>query len=209
MAVEFEKNNKDRLPYLHYLELFGQKDPLEIAERCHLPYDPATQDFTVVLMGRTYALHYPDGEVTHAAGDGFWALELMNAKILLLRHVVDGAFTPASGKFLSYRDMPWGEVYYRNFQGRCLDRFAFTFAKRPQALVAAMEKLGAKRIQDGDFGYEMEFMPGLFLRFTLWLADDEFPPAGQILFSDNFALAFSAEDMAYVGDVSIGALTKI
>ena len=30
---------------------------------------------------------------------------------------------------------------------------------------------------------------------------EEFPPSAQILFSDNFALAFSPEDVAYVVDV--------
>ncbi|MEG2633391.1 MAG: DUF3786 domain-containing protein, partial [Oscillospiraceae bacterium] len=38
---------------------------------------------------------------------------------------------------------------------------------------------------------------------------EEFMPSAQILFSDNFALAFTAEDMAVVGDISIGALGKI
>ena len=31
--------------------------------------------------------------------------------------------------------------------------------------------------------------------------DEEFPPSAQILFSDNFPLAYAAEDAAYIGDV--------
>ena len=209
MAVEFEKNNKDRLPYLHYLERFAKKDPAEIAERCRLAYDPGTRRFDVGLMGRRYAVRWPDFEITAGDGGGFRALDQINAKILVLRYLVDGSFTPASGKFLSYRDMPWGEVYFQNFSGRCLNRFAFTFARRTADLERAMAAAGARRVGDGDYGYEVEFMDGLFQRFTLWLADDEFPPSAQILFSDNFALAFTAEDMAVVGDVSIGALGKL
>ncbi|MBR4755026.1 MAG: DUF3786 domain-containing protein, partial [Lachnospiraceae bacterium] len=48
----------------------------------------------------------------------------------------------------------------------------------------------------------------LYLYFILWAADDEFPPSSQILFSDNFEYAFKAEDMAVVGDISIGAMKK-
>lgn len=209
MAIAFEQNNKDRLPYLHYLALFEKKDPEEIAARCRLDYHPETRCFDVALMGERYQVRWPDFEVRHADTPGWWALDRINAKILMLRHVIDGSFTPASGRFLSYRDMPWGEVYYRQFSGRCINRFAFTFAKRTGDLERAMAAVGAKRISEGDFGYELEFMPGLFIRFILWLADDEFPPSAQILFSDNFALAFSAEDMAYVGDVSIGMLGKL
>ena len=46
-------------------------------------------------------------------------------------------------------------------------------------------------------------MPGLSIRFAVWNADDEFPPSSQILFSDNFQYAFSAEDLAYAGDIFI------
>ena len=209
MAVEFEKNNKDRLPYLHYLERYAAKDPAEIAERCRVAYDAGTQRFAITLLGQRYTVRWPDLDVVRAEGEGFCPLDQINAKILLLRYFVDGSYTPASGKYLSYRDMPWGEVYIQQFSGRCINRFAFTFARRTADLERAMAAIGARRIQDGDFGYEVEFMDGLFLRFTLWLADDEFPPSAQILFSDNFALAFTAEDMAVVGDVTIGMLGKL
>lgn len=45
--------------------------------------------------------------------------------------------------------------------------------------------------------------------FILWAGDEEFPPSAQILFSDNFPLSFEAEDLAVVGDISIGTLKKI
>lgn len=41
----------------------------------------------------------------------------------------------------------------------------------------------------------------LGLCFILWEGDEEFAPTAQILFSDNFPAAFSAEDVAYVGDI--------
>ncbi len=40
----------------------------------------------------------------------------------------------------------------------------------------------------------------------LWTGDDEFPPASQILFEDNFPYAYQAEDLAVVGDISITTL---
>lgn len=208
MAIDFEKNNKDRLPYLHYLELYGAKDPAEIAERCALQYDPAEKTFALGMMGERYTMHWPSLDPEHRTG-GYDLMGDIKAKILALRYLVDGSYTPASGKFLCYRDMPWGEVYVQQFTGRCINRFAFTYAKRLDALDAAMQKLGAKPVGGCDAGYEIEFMDGLFLRFLLWQADEDFPPSAQILFSDNFALAFTAEDMAVVGDVSIGALGKL
>ena len=72
-----------------------------------------------------------------------------------------------------------------------------------------MERLGGVRIEYGDCGYEFEFMNNLRLRFILWAGDDEFPPSAQILFADNFSAAFHGEDMAVVGDVSIGVLKAL
>ena len=37
----------------------------------------------------------------------------------------------------------------------------------------------------------------------------EFPPNAQILFSDNFRYAFTAEDLAVVGDIVLGRMKKI
>lgn len=73
-----------------------------------------------------------------------------------------------------------------------------------------MEKIGAEKISSGDAGYEFEFLNELKLRFILWEGDDEFPPSSQILFSDNFPVAFTqGEDMAVVGDVSINMLKAL
>ena len=52
-------------------------------------------------------------------------------------------------------------------------------------------------------------MPGLTIQFLLWLADEEFPPNAQILFSDNFRYAFTAEDMANIGDIVLNRMKKI
>ena len=72
-----------------------------------------------------------------------------------------------------------------------------------------MEKIGGQKISMGDSGYKFEFMNDLHMYFILWAGDEDFPPSAQILFDDNFPLAFTAEDIAVVGDVSIGKLKEI
>ena len=64
-----------------------------------------------------------------------------------------------------------------------------------------MEKLAGKRQKYGEVSYEFEVFRDLKLCFILWSCDEEFPPSAQILFSDNFPMAFAAEDVAYLGDV--------
>ena len=72
-----------------------------------------------------------------------------------------------------------------------------------------MELVGGTKLSVGDAGYEFAFLDELRLQFLLWEGDEEFPPSAQILFSDNFSSAFAGEDMAYVGDISIGTLKAL
>ena len=72
-----------------------------------------------------------------------------------------------------------------------------------------MEKMPAQRIPRSDQGWQVELMPGLDIQFLLWLGDDEFPPNAQILFSDNFQYAFTAEDLANIGDIVMNRMKAI
>jgi hypothetical protein len=107
--------------------------------------------------------------------------------------------------------MPWGNVYYRNFEGRCLKRLAFGFGRDVPAFKRRFEQnpqLRAEALNTGDAGFRFEFINGLYISLSIWAADDEFPPSAQLLFDDNFVFAFGAEDLAVVGEVIIDRLKK-
>ena len=67
----------------------------------------------------------------------------------------------------------------------------------------------SRSLAQSDVGYDLTLINGLTMRFLLWLGDDEFPPNAQILFSDNFRYAFTAEDMANIGDIVIGRMKRV
>lgn len=206
MELQYDKDSKERIPYEHYMERFQQADPEEISGRTGIPFDRANRIFTLHLMGVEYQIRHPEFEVHHVPEKqiGYYPLEsAVNARILVLRYLVEGHMAPSTGKFLTYRETPWGTVYLKQFQGRCLSRLAFGFGNKQEQFQKAMEKIGATKLQHGDIAYEFEIIDGFRLQMILWAGDDEFPPSAQILFSDNFPVAFQAEDMAVVGDISI------
>ena len=204
MVFDYDKDSKERVPYEYYLERYQKEDPLAISDRTQIPYDEKAGVFTLRLMGCTYQISWPDYQIKAVPENVICHYPLenaANARILVLRYFLEGIAAPASGKFLTYREMPWGEVYFRQFQGRCIFRLAYGFGGKLDQFQSIMERLGGVRIEYGDCGYEFEFMNNLRLRFILWAGDDEFPPSAQILFADNFSAAFHGEDMAVVGDV--------
>lgn len=211
MDFDYAKDSKEQRPYEYYLKTYQEIDPKEISERTGFFYDEEKKVFTVVFMGSTYEISFPDYEISHKEDEkGVYPLEeAMNAKIFMARYLSEKAKTPASGKFLTYREVPWGEVYFRQFQGRCLMRLAFSYGNKLEAFKKVMTAIGAKPLEQGDCAFELEFMEGFFIRLILWEGDDEFPPSSQILFSDNFAVTFAAEDLAVAGDICINMMKAV
>ena len=204
----YGKDSKERLPWEHYLSQYQESDPKEIATRLGISYDEEQKYFTLKFLGTVYQISWPDFQVSHEADDmGFYPLETMvYARTLTIRFLLNGAFTQGTGKFKTYREMPWGEVYLRQFDGRCIKRLAFSYGNRPGDFRAIMEHISAIPVKHGDIAYEVEIFPEYKIQMILWEGDEEFPPSSQILFSDNFPVSFQAEDMAVMGDVIIGSL---
>lgn len=188
----------------HFREIYQKLDPLETARRCGLPFCPEEPAFSLRIMGDGYRVPFPDFDLLPPPGK---EPPRPFERILFLRYLCEGKYAPPRGTRLSYREIPWGEVYYRSFEGRCIQRLARSFGKDPGLLLRIMEgtpSLRARR-QAAEGGgaaplahldYRFEFCSGFSLSFLVWAADEEFPPSAQILFDDNLPAAFTAEDLA-------------
>lgn len=212
MNIDYGKDNKERIPYEHYLAEFQKLDPQEAARRTGIPWHEETQEFEIRMMQKRFLVKWPECAVRKADEEdhGYGAMEDgIPPQIMVMRYLTRGVASMGSGNFLTYREVPHGEVYFRQFQGRCMMRLAFGYGSKLSLFEAQMEKIGAKKLDMGDAAYEFEFLDGYFVRFILWAGDEEFPPSSQILFSDNFPLSFETEDLAVVGDISINTLKKI
>ena len=203
LKEQYEIHNLEMQPYRHYLAEYQAMQPEYISSHLELPFDGFGRSFRVRFMEREYSVSHPDFFIRCLDGEEGIAVLCrdIHAKILLLRYLTEGDRMQATGNLLSYRDLPWGEVYYRQFYGRCILRLARSFGNRLEEFRGIMEGLKGIPREYGDVSYEFEFMEGLRLCFVLWAGDEEFPPSAQILFSDNFPLAYAAEDAAYIGDV--------
>lgn len=201
------ENHKEMVPFEHYVGLYAKIDPREASERCGVRYDALTQSFKMRLFYVDYELTWPAFSIRSEDSNGF-ALNNLPAQMLLIRYLLEGKQSVGTGAFLPYREMPWGEVYLKPFTGRCLNRAAFTFGVHLGKFTRAMETLPAIKLDKGDASYQLEVMPGYDVRLIVWEGDDEFPPNSQILFSDNFPQAFSAEDRTVVGDILISDIKR-
>lgn len=190
------ENHKEEVPFAHYRTLFSAADAQEIGARTGLAFENG--GFCLKLLGTDYFLSHPD-----YSADEKLPLPLQT---FLLRYLLEGKPTPATQDFLTFREMPWGELYIQPFTGRVLTRAAFTFGTRLEKFRAAAERLGGLPLNRGDAGFEFDFLGNYRLRLLVWEGDDEFPPNAQLLYSANFADGFAAEDRVVAGDLLINAL---
>ena len=191
------ENHKEEVPFSFYEEKFRSADAAAIAQR--LPgvrFDGKT--FRLTLLGQEYAITHPACTITPAAP--------LPTQTFLLRYLLEGKEVAPTGNWLTFREMPWGELYIKPYTGRVLTRAAFTFGTRLAAFRKAAEALGATAVPHGDAGYEFSLLGAYSMRLLVWEGDEEFPPNAQVLYSGNFAEGFAAEDRVVAGDILISTI---
>ena len=193
-----------------HLQKYRELDPGEASIRTNIRFDVDNSRFKLNILGYELYSQWPEFRLTPCDPEkcpktmyGF------QMQVLVMRVLYLGIHAPTTGNFKAYRDLPWGEIYDANFNGRCIKRFAYGFGFKPDKFENAAEKLNGIKIDIGDIAYDFPFFGDITCRFILWKPDDEFPPSAQILFSDNSSLMYNAEDLAAVGDVIISAMKEV
>ena len=193
------ENHKEEVPFAHYEEKFRALEPASVQERLKaVKWDG--KEFAVTLLGRDFAISHPDYAI-RALDEG--ELPPLPVQTFLLRYLLESRDVFWAGQWKTFREMPWGEMYIKPYTGRVLTRAAFTFGTRVEAFRKAAQKLGATPVKHGDAGFLFDLIGPYQMQILVWAGDDEFPPNAQVLYSDNFAEGFAAEDRVVAGDILI------
>ena len=196
------ENHKEEVPFSHYEEKFRALDPQDAVSRLpDVKFDGET--FTVTLLGRSFAISHPDYAI-RALDNG--PVPPLPTQTFLLRYLLESRNASWGGTWKTFREMPWGEMYIKPYTGRVLTRAAFTFGTRVNAFRTAAEKMGAVALPHGDAGYQFDLIGGYRMQIMVWEGDEEFPPNAQVIYSDNFAEGFAAEDRVVAGDILISTI---
>ena len=99
------ENHKEEVPFAHYCERFAALDPQEAAARTGTPFENGA--FCLTLLGHPYCITHPEFSIS---GEGGTALKSLPAQTFLMRWLLEGKQTAGSRDFLTFREMPWGEL---------------------------------------------------------------------------------------------------
>lgn len=196
------ENHKEGVPFSHYVSLFREVTPQAVASRL-----PETawdgKEYSLKLLGREFRISWPEYAI-RAVDNG--PTPPLPTQTFLLRYLLEGKSVPWQGQWKTFREMPWGELYIQPYTGRVLTRAAFTFGARVEAFRAAAQRMGALPLKHGDAGFQFDLIGAYQMRILVWAGDEEFPPNAQVLYSDNFADGFAAEDRVVAGDILISGI---
>ena len=196
------ENHKEEVPFAFYEEKFRTLDPAEVIARVtDVAWDG--KEFTLKLLGKGYAISHPDYAIRALDEEN---LPSLPTQTFLLRYLLECKEVAWGGQWKTFREMPWGELYIKPYTGRVLTRAAYTFSFKLDAFRKAAEKMGATAVKHGDAGFLFDLIGGYQMQIMIWAGDEEFPPNAQILYSDNFAEGFAAEDRVVAGDILITAI---
>lgn len=128
-------------------------------------------------------------------------------KVILLHYLL-GSSGRVDGRWMSFRELESGNLYYSVFQGRALGPLLSTFGPKPELLVGAAVKLGGSRVERGDVSFDFSFFPYLKVNVTVWEGDEEVPPSANILFDTAAGRTLGAEDIAHLAEDLVEMLVR-
>jgi hypothetical protein len=158
----------------------------------------------ITFLNQRYQVLLPDAEVKAVAGED----PPLVRRVLILHYLVQAQGKELARRWVDFRSLPGGLVYYPVFRGRVISRLVRMFGKRPQELIAAAAPLGGRAIAMADWAVEIPAFPRVPVVFALWEASDEFAPEGQVMYDDALPAYLETEDAIIVCEEILGALNE-
>lgn len=184
------------------LERF-QKGSIE--EMIHFSgYEADEQGINIDFMGQKFSLEHPGG-VFKAKPGAREELPLF-VQILILHYLSGNTRQAEGGKLVSYKELPGGEVYNEPFINRSIRPLVHSFGQTPEKMLKAAQHIGGKKNTLGDVSVTINVFPKVPVTLVLWKGDEEFPPAGTILFDESISQILHIEDCAVLASAVVSCL---
>lgn len=119
-------------------------------------------------------------------------------KVLILHYFTSAKGTPATGKLITFRELPEGKVYSPTFSKRTIKPLIDNFGRETEHLLETAEIIEGYKTDYGDAAVTINAFSRVPITFVLWQGDDEFEPQGNVLFDANITDYLSTEDITVV-----------
>lgn len=196
-----KEDRQGKVPFEYIRNIFKNCDPFRMAEFSGTLYDEKKKNFTVFFMGRNYIVTFPEGRLIDK--DTNKDVESYAIKTIILRYLVNAKGIPPTKKYITYKEIPGGHVYYSNFYNRTILKLVKIYGNNIDEFHKAAKKIRAEKIDICNTAYRIRFLNEVYISFIIWPGDEEINTSGNILFDLNTIYYFDAEDLAVIGEIAI------
>jgi hypothetical protein len=179
----------------------------DIQEQCRKSGAQYVEPNEIVInyLNQPYHITLPDAEIS--LEDSKMEVPLKD-KILILHYFTEAKGTPATGKLITYKQLPGGVSYFPAFSQRAIAPLVNHFGKNPELLIKTAAKLGDRGADYGDVSVNVSAFDHVPITLVLWRGDEELAPNGNILFDANISDYLSTEDITVLSEAIIWKLVK-
>jgi len=148
----------------------------------------------VKFLAEEYRVDFAQRKVVSLSGN---ALAKDFTAILILHYLARKlqGLAALTGEWLTFKELSGVEGYYPAFRKRAIEPIIRKYGSHPEGLLAVLERLPAKRVNQGDIGIVLEVFAGVPALVTFWRSDEEFGPEVNLLFDKSITQIFCTEDI--------------
>lgn len=165
---------------------------------------PGGRLLAVRMLGGKCCVSVPSRTVRYDSPDGEEVRPYL--QVLLLHYLLGVSSCPLTDRWVSFRELDGGALYYPAFKARAIDPLVRAFGQNPGRLRRSASSLGAEPLSIGETSLVLRFFDKLPVALVLWAGDDEVAPSASMMFDASANKMLSTEDLTVVGGVTSRAL---
>ena len=122
--------------------------------------------------------------------------------ILILHYLISKlkGLPPLTDEWIGFKELSGVEGYSSAFRIRAIEPIIRKYGHKPEMILETLDRLPAKRINQGDIGIVLDVFEGVPVLNILWRGDEEFGPEANMLFDRSITRIFSTEDIVVLAE---------
>lgn len=166
-------------PYLW--DQLAEADPNTTCVRSMVQYNAESRSYLVPFLNATCACSLEQRTIEVKTGTLYRATHF-ELYLVILHYLLEANPQPLSGNWVSEKDIPGGELFFRGPHQFPTAPLLKLFGQDKELFRKASESLGGAPVPMGDAAFRLWPLPRVPMLYVLWEGDDEFEPAMHVRF---------------------------
>jgi hypothetical protein len=177
-------------------ERLQNADPQMLCSNAQVRYDAHLAAYVVPFLKAEFLCSPDRQSIEPLTEDAFTTVDFQFC-LVLLHHLLEAQPGGFSGGWISEKEIPGGELFFRGLHGLPLEPLTKAFGHDPELFKKVAKKLAGLPMEMGDLAFQFRIFPRIPLALVLWEGDEEFEPEMLIRFDRSITSQLEKLDVIY------------